>query len=90
MANFDTTALTLSSITQATSLLGGVRGLYSQAKQIQALLALYGAGTDPKFVAAINTIFSAAERTELNAMLTDVNALVTAWEANHKAPLGLP
>ncbi len=89
MANFDTTPATLSSIGQAASLIGGIRGLYSQAKSMQSLLALYVAGTDPKFNAAINTIFTATERTELNAMLTQVNALVTDWETSHRAALGL-
>jgi hypothetical protein len=90
MANFDTAAATLQSVSQATGLLGGIRALYSQAKQMQTLLALYSAGTDAKFTTAVNTIYIAAERAELSAMLTQVNALVTDWETNHRLPLGLP
>jgi len=90
MANFDTSDLTLQSVERAVSLLNTLRGTYTQGKAAQALLTLYAAGTDPKFNAAINTLFSQAERNELAAMLTDINTLCAAWEANHKTPLGLP
>jgi hypothetical protein len=90
MALFDTIDATLQSVSAAQSLLSGIRGLYRQAKGTQTYLQLYAANTDPKFNAAVNTLFSAAERSELNAMLTQINTLIADWEANHKAPLGLP
>lgn len=90
MANFDTVDATIQSVSAAESVLNGVRSLYRQAKSTQTYLTLYAAGTDPKFNAAINTLFTQAERSELAAMLTDINTLCAAWEANHKAPLGLP
>jgi len=90
MALFDNIDATLQSVSAAQSLLSGIRGLYRQAKGTQLYLTLYSAGTDAKFNAAVNTLYTSAERAELNAMLTDINTLLTAWETNHKLPLGLP
>lgn len=90
MANFDTSDPKISSVNQATSLLNDVRSLYNQAKSVQAKLALYTAATDPAFNAAINALFSTAERTELGQMLNQINTLVTAWETNNRGALRLP
>ncbi len=90
MANFDTSDVKANSLNQATSLLNDTRSLYTQAKSVQSKLALYQAGTDPAFNAAINALFSAAERTQLGQMLAKINDLVTDWEANHRLPLKLP
>lgn len=80
----------INSVNLATSLLGDVRSLYTQAKSVQTKLALYNAGSDATFNAAINALFTSADRTELATMLGHINTLVTAWETNHKGPLNLP
>lgn len=76
MALFDTTAQNIQSIESGLDVLATLRRIYGQSKRLQQLLALYTAGTDTKFNAAINTTFTAAERTEINAMLTTLNTLV--------------
>jgi uncharacterized protein YciW len=84
MANFDNLTQTkLMSVQDATAFLNKVRALYIHAKEMQAVLAKYQANTDTTFNAAINTLFTASERTELAAMLTQVNALVNDWDVNH-------
>ena len=86
---FETTDQTIQSVAQATNLLNTIRTLYQQGKSVQSLLALYQAGTNPAFNAAINAMFTPGERTELGAMLTDVNVLVLKWETANRAALGL-
>jgi hypothetical protein len=83
MPNFTVVQQKLDSYNKASALLAQVRATYQQAKQVQAALALYTAGTDTDFNQTINAIFSAGERQQLNQMLTQVSALVTNWEANH-------
>lgn len=78
------------SIRQANILLNDVRELYRRGKDVQAKLALYLAATDPAFNASVNALFTSAERSDLNTMLTQINALVTNWETNHRDALGLP
>lgn len=89
MANFDTIPTTLASVSEATGLLGALQSCYNDGKRAQALLAKYQAATDAKFVATVNTLFTASERTELSAMLTQINTLVSDWETNHRGALGL-
>lgn len=84
MANFDSTTQTKrDSIYRAAGLLDRVRAVYGAAKGVQSEMALYQAGTDPTFNAAINALFSPAERQELGQMLSQINNLVQDWEANH-------
>jgi len=90
MANFDNTGAKILAVGQASNLLGTLQSVYQQAKQLQILLLKYNANTDPVFTAAVNAVYTSAERTELGAMLTTVNALLTDWETNHKLPLNLP
>ena len=87
MANFDTSATKRQAVKEANNLLPNIQSAYHQLKLIQEMLARYQAGTDPAFNGAINALFSAGERTELNAMLTSVNPLVTDWETNHSTAL---
>jgi hypothetical protein len=90
MANFDTSQAKRESVRNANNLLDFIQHIYQSSKATQQLLTLYTAGTDPTFNAAVNALYSTAERAELGAMLTDITTLLTSWEANHKAPLGLP
>jgi hypothetical protein len=91
MSNFDAaSAAKQESVKQANNLLDHIRHLYASGKSIQAQLALYQAGTDTAFNAAVNALFTAGERTELSAMLSQVNTLVSSWETSHRAAIGLP
>lgn len=83
MANFDLSTVKLQSSRDATNLLQLFRALYAEAKVIQAALTKYQANSDPIFNAAVNALFSASERTELNTMAQQINTLVTDWETNH-------
>ena len=87
MANFDTSTQKLQSAKDATNVLQLFRALYSQAKLIQDALTRYQAGTDATFNAAMNALFTASERSELNTMAQQIDALVTDWEANHGGAL---
>lgn len=89
MPNFDGAAARLQSARDATNLLQLLRATYATAKQVQAALALYQAGTDPTFNAAVNALFTAAERTELGAMGAQLAALVSDWETLHPGAIGV-
>lgn len=90
MANFDTFAAKSDGARRAFNMLALIRNIYESGKQVQQGLALYQAGTDPAFNASVNALFTAGERTELNAMAQQINALVTDWEASHAGALGAP
>ncbi len=49
MANFDSSTAKRESVKQANNLLDLIRDVYASGKQIQTLLALYQANTDPAF-----------------------------------------
>ena len=87
---FETYEAKSASTRAANVLLNDVRELYRRGKDVQAKLALYQAGTDPAFNSAIQALFVVAERQDLNNMLNEINTLVTHWEADHRAALGLP
>lgn len=86
---FENTTTMLESVKAAQQLILDLRSIYQSSKLVQIKLALYQAGTDAVFNAAINALFNASERNDLSNMLTDINTLVTHWEANHKAALGI-
>ena len=91
MANFDKAQQNKrDSVQRASVLLDRVRSVYSACKSVQAVMALYQAATDAPFNAAVNTLFTASERAELGQILTQINALVTDWEANHQNAIGGP
>ena len=86
---FETTTTKIEAVTRAGNVLGRLRMIYTMAKEIQAALALYQAGTDPAFNAAVDALFSSAERAELSAMLGNITTLITAWETSHAQALGI-
>ncbi len=90
MATFQGVDPKITSVNQASSLLGDLRSLYIQCKSVQSKMALYSVSTDATFNAVINALFVAADRTELSVMLTQINTLIADWELNHRSPLGLP
>ena len=73
----------LDSIHKATGIVAEVRTIFRLSKTAQASLLLYQAGTDAVFNEAVDAVFTSAERQELNQMLTQLNALVNDWSANH-------
>lgn len=84
---YDTT--TRNSIYSAMGILDQVRTIYREAKSVQALLAKYQAASEPVFNATVNAIHPPAERAELAAMLTQIAALISDWEANHATAIGV-
>lgn len=71
-----------SSVLRAKSVQSLIKSAYEQAKATQGVIQLYLSGTDAEFNASIDEIFISSERTTLNAMLTNLNTLVTAWETD--------
>ena len=76
-------------VERALTLLHQVRQIYQTGKIVQQLLADYQGATDPVLVAAVNALYTPAERVELGQMLGQIDTLVTAWETNHGAALGV-
>lgn len=87
MANFDTSATKAASVKKASNILPNVHAVYEAMKIVQALMALYQAGTDATFTAAVNNLFNQSERTELGQMNAGITTLVTDWETNHAGAL---
>ena len=67
----------------AANFLDDIRSTHRQAKQARAKLALYQAGTSPQFNAAINAIIPQADRARIGAMLGQLDALISEWEATY-------
>ena len=86
---FETQPTKLAGVHRAATLLHELRQIYQTGKIVQQKLVDYQAATDPAMNAAVNALFTSAERTELNAMLSQINTLVADWETNHAAAVGL-
>lgn len=87
MANYTVIRQKMSSYGKAAGLLPQLQQIYQQSAQVSAAIALFQAGTDPDFNAALGVIFTAEERAQLVQMLTHVNNLHAAWTANHSTLL---
>ncbi len=87
MANFDTSATKNAAVRKANNVLPNIQAVYQAMLVVQTSMALYTAGTDATFNAAVNALFNASERTELGQMLAGINTLVTDWENNHMGAL---
>lgn len=87
--SFENYAAKQSGIQRGTNLLHRIRQIYSIGKDVQTLMTDYQAATDPAMNATINALLTAGERTEIGAMLSNIDQLVTAWEQNHAAALGV-
>jgi len=64
------------------------RQIYAAGSAMQQLKADYQGGADPALVAAVNALFTPAERSELSSMQTSLDALLSEWEADHSSALG--
>lgn len=87
MANFDLYTAKSTSARQALDMLILIRSIYQSGKLVQAALAAYQAGSDTAFVASVNALFTANERTELGQMATQIANLIQDWEASHMGAL---
>lgn len=87
MTNFDGSMTKRNAVQRANNVLANVQAVYQSMLIVQASMALYTAGTDTVFNAAVNALFSTGERTELGQMLAGINTLVTDWETNHMGAL---
>ena len=73
----------LHSIQRAIMIVEQVRHIYRQCVAVDESLALYQAGTDQLFNDTVDDSYTSAEKQELNQMLTQIDALVSDWQANH-------
>jgi methyl coenzyme M reductase alpha subunit len=78
----------INSVYRAANLLDRVRGAYAAAKAVSTELTAYQAGTDVAYNAAVNALFSAAQRAELSAVAAQLATLVADWELNHASLVG--
>lgn len=87
MANFDNSAVKRAAVQKAGGVLPNIQAIYQSMKIVQERMALYTAGTDAAFNAAVNALHTAGERTELGQMLAGIDTLVADWESNHMGAL---
>ena len=80
---FETAQTKIRAVGRAGNVLGLLRTIYAHMDELQAMLATYQAGTDPALNAALNAVYSAAERQELATMIGQLATLTADWEANH-------
>ena len=80
---FETTQAKVAAVVGAGNAHGLVRTIYAHMAALSTMLAAYQAGTDPALNAAINAVYTAGERTEIAAMIAELNTLKTAWEVTH-------
>lgn len=88
MANFDTFEQAQQDMYDAAQYLFLARQIYTNGKRMQALKARYQAGTSAVFNNAVNDLHTTAERSELGALGTSLDALLLDWET-HPDALGL-
>lgn len=68
---------------RANQVLADARNAYQGLVRVRDHLALYQAGTDVEFTAAVDGFFSPEERMELGAIAVKMTALVEDLAANH-------
>ncbi|MCC6458059.1 MAG: hypothetical protein IT328_24100 [Caldilineaceae bacterium] len=88
MPNYTVVQQKMTSYGNAAALLPKLQAIYQQCQEVDDAITLYMSGTNADFNAAINAIFTPAERAELAAMLENVQLLVTTWQAQHGTLLG--
>src|SRR5262245_53708911 len=90
MADFTAVRARLDSEGKAAALLPNLHTIYNQSKFAKEVIELYTSGADPAFNQAMNSIFSTAERQEIQQMLNQLNNLVNDWTTNHYALITQP
>jgi hypothetical protein len=86
---FETTDAKTQSVAQAMAIRNAIKTAYWQSKEVDRLLKLYTANTDPVFRAAVDTVYAASERAQLGAIAAKFAALVADIEANHRDVAGV-
>lgn len=89
MADFSGIDAKEESINKATSVRNGVKIVHRQAKSVKGLMDTYIAGTDPVFNTAINGIYTAAQRAELDVVRGKLATLIADLETNHASLIGI-
>lgn len=85
--SFDTARARITAVERAASVLGTLRTIYAHSQQLQAILQLYRAGTDPTLNATFNALFTVTDRQELATMIGQLQALAADWETNYASVL---
>lgn len=80
---FETAQTKIRAVGRAGNVLGLLRTIYAHMNELQTMLETYQAGTDPPLNAALNAVYTAAERTEIATMIGELNVLKTQWEVTH-------
>ena len=80
---FENTLTKVRAVGRAGNVLGLLRTIHTHGAELVDMLATYQAGTDPALNAAINAVYSPAERQELATLIGQLATLKTDWEANH-------
>ena len=80
---FETAQTKIRAVGRAGNVLGLLRTIYAHMDELQTMLATYQAGTDPALSAALNAVYTVAERGELATMIGQLNTLKADWEAKH-------
>jgi hypothetical protein len=90
MANFDDNAARTAAAERANGMVSSIQGAVGQMRAMSASLALYQAGTDPFFNAAVNARYTSGgtgERAELATVIGKFGPLLADLDANHLAIL---
>lgn len=80
---FENAQTKIRAVGRAGNVLGLLRTIYAHMDELSSMLATYQASTDPALNAALNAVYSSAERAELAAMIGQLNTLKADWEAAH-------
>jgi hypothetical protein len=91
--SFATAQTRIDAVSRAGNVLGILRTEHNFAVSLRDMLALYQGGADPTFNGAFNQVFDVpADRATIAAMINDLTALITSWEADaaKRVALNLP
>ncbi len=80
---YETTQAKVRAVARAGNVLGTLRTIYVHMAELTTMLATYQAATDPALNAALNAVYSPAERQELATAINQLAAIKTDWETNH-------
>lgn len=89
MADFSTFRTRKTAFERGSGLVDRILAAYSAAAGVRDELAAYQAGTDAELVAAINAVFTAAQRQELGQVAQALATFAADMEANHSGLVNL-
>lgn len=88
MADFSTFDARCQAFEDAAAALRRIRAAYQVCVGIRDLLAAYTDATNPALVTAINSAYTAAQRSELSVIAGKLAAVAADLEANHASAIG--